>query len=72
MTVANKTKSNEFSFFLCRVVYMLQQDPPQINLKSVEHLIIDESDKLFEAGVRGFRDQVKNPFLTPSALVESV
>jgi ATP-dependent RNA helicase DDX52/ROK1 len=37
---------------------MLQQDPPEICLQNVEHLIIDESDKLFEAGVRGFRDQV--------------
>lgn len=42
-----------------RLVYMLQQNPPEISLKSVEFLIIDESDKLFEAGVRGFRDQVK-------------
>lgn len=25
---------------------------------SVEWLIVDESDKLFEAGVRGFRDQL--------------
>ena len=37
---------------------MLQQSPPEISLKHVEFLIIDESDKLFEAGVRGFRDQV--------------
>jgi superfamily II DNA/RNA helicase len=41
-----------------RVVYMLQQNPPEISLKSVDYLIIDESDKLFEAGERGFRDQV--------------
>jgi len=39
-----------------RVVYMLQQNPPEISLKSVDYLIIDESDKLFEAGERGFRD----------------
>ena len=44
--------------FLFRLVYMLQQSPPEISLKHVEFLIIDESDKLFEAGVRGFRDQV--------------
>ena len=37
---------------------MLQQSPPEISLKHVEFLVIDESDKLFEAGVRGFRDQV--------------
>lgn len=29
-----------------------------MNCSSVEWLIVDESDKLFETGVRGFRDQL--------------
>ncbi|XP_023232182.1 probable ATP-dependent RNA helicase DDX52 [Centruroides sculpturatus] len=41
-----------------RLIYLLQQEPPVINLRSVEWLIIDESDKLFEAGEDGFRDQL--------------
>ncbi|XP_075221068.1 DExD-box helicase 52 [Lycorma delicatula] len=40
-----------------RLIYLLKQDKP-INLKSVEWLIVDESDKLFEVGVRGFREQL--------------
>ena len=31
-----------------RLVYMLQHDPPLVKLKTVEWLIIDEADKLFE------------------------
>ncbi|XP_072164077.1 probable ATP-dependent RNA helicase DDX52 isoform X2 [Diadema setosum] len=41
-----------------RLVYLLQQDPPAINLSNVEWLIVDESDKLFEEGKTGFRDQL--------------
>ncbi|KAI5696425.1 hypothetical protein M8J75_012890 [Diaphorina citri] len=41
-----------------KLVYLLQMDPPALNLANVEWLIVDESDKLFEAGVRGFRDQL--------------
>lgn len=63
-----------------RLVFLLQQDPPAVELNkyylywtcksvpfiltfifllnSVEWLIIDESDKLFETGIRGFRDQL--------------
>ncbi|KAK2170523.1 hypothetical protein LSH36_2g03000 [Paralvinella palmiformis] len=41
-----------------RLVYLLKQDPPQISLDSVEWLIVDESDKLFEDGKTGFRDQI--------------
>jgi len=41
-----------------RLVYMLNHDPPLLNLQKVEWLIIDEADKLFEAGVTGFRDQL--------------
>ncbi|XP_052696960.1 probable ATP-dependent RNA helicase DDX52 [Crassostrea angulata] len=41
-----------------RLVYMLQEDPPLINLSQVEWLVIDESDKLFEDGKTGFRDQL--------------
>ncbi|XP_063222801.1 probable ATP-dependent RNA helicase DDX52 isoform X2 [Bacillus rossius redtenbacheri] len=41
-----------------RLVFMIQQEPPLISLSSVEWLVVDESDKLFEAGTRGFRDQL--------------
>lgn len=41
-----------------RLIYLLQQDPPVINLENVEWLVIDECDKLFEAGAQGFRDQL--------------
>ncbi|XP_046386753.1 probable ATP-dependent RNA helicase DDX52 [Ischnura elegans] len=41
-----------------RLVYLLRQEPPVISLKNVEWLVVDESDKLFETGVKGFRDQL--------------
>ncbi|XP_022085857.1 probable ATP-dependent RNA helicase DDX52 [Acanthaster planci] len=41
-----------------RLVYLLKQEPPGIKLNSVEWLIVDESDKLFEEGKTGFRDQL--------------
>jgi len=41
-----------------RLVYMLEHDPPLIQLDKVEWLVVDEADKLFEAGVTGFRDQL--------------
>ncbi|XP_071448067.1 probable ATP-dependent RNA helicase DDX52 isoform X2 [Hetaerina americana] len=41
-----------------RLVYLLKQEPPAISLKNVEWLIVDESDKLFETGIKGFRDQL--------------
>ncbi|XP_023330370.1 probable ATP-dependent RNA helicase DDX52 [Eurytemora carolleeae] len=41
-----------------RLVYMINHDPPLINLSKVQWLIIDEADKLFEAGVSGFREQL--------------
>ncbi|KAK6180767.1 hypothetical protein SNE40_008759 [Patella caerulea] len=41
-----------------RLVCMLQSNPPSINLSSVEWLVVDESDKLFEDGKSGFRDQL--------------
>ncbi|XP_072397068.1 probable ATP-dependent RNA helicase DDX52 [Diabrotica undecimpunctata] len=41
-----------------RLCFLLKQDPPAISLKNVEWLVIDEADKLFESGVRGFRDQL--------------
>ena len=39
-----------------RLVHMLQQD--LISLNKVEWLVVDEADKLFEAGVTGFREQL--------------
>ncbi|KAL5018893.1 hypothetical protein ScPMuIL_004615 [Solemya velum] len=41
-----------------RLVFMLKHDPPLLNLSSVEWLVVDESDKLFEEGKTGFRDQL--------------
>ncbi|XP_022196008.2 probable ATP-dependent RNA helicase DDX52 [Nilaparvata lugens] len=41
-----------------RLVYILRQEEAKIDLKHVEWLIVDESDKLFEVGVRGFREQL--------------
>jgi len=41
-----------------RLVYLLNHDPPLLNLDKVEWLVIDEADKLFEAGVSGFREQL--------------
>uniref|UniRef100_A0A146MG33 Probable ATP-dependent RNA helicase DDX52 n=1 Tax=Lygus hesperus TaxID=30085 RepID=A0A146MG33_LYGHE len=41
-----------------RLIHLLRLKPDLINLRSVEWLVVDESDKLFEAGTRGFRDQL--------------
>ncbi|KFP75679.1 putative ATP-dependent RNA helicase DDX52, partial [Apaloderma vittatum] len=46
-----------------RLIYLLKQDPPAIDLTSVEWLVVDESDKLFEEGKTGFRDQLAYIFL---------
>ncbi|KAM6049169.1 putative ATP-dependent RNA helicase DDX52 [Chlamydotis macqueenii] len=46
-----------------RLIYLLKQDPPAIDLTSVEWLVVDESDKLFEDGKLGFRDQLASIFL---------
>ncbi|XP_068934163.1 probable ATP-dependent RNA helicase DDX52 isoform X1 [Petaurus breviceps papuanus] len=46
-----------------RLIYLLKQDPPGIELKNVEWLVVDESDKLFEDGKTGFRDQLAFIFL---------
>ena len=39
-----------------RIVYLLRED--KIKLNKIEWLVVDESDKLFEIGERGFRDQL--------------
>ncbi|MEQ2181005.1 DEAD (Asp-Glu-Ala-Asp) box polypeptide 52 [Goodea atripinnis] len=49
-----------------RLIYLLDQDPPGINLNSVEWLVVDESDKLFEDGKTGFREQLATIFLACS------
>ncbi|XP_058948166.2 probable ATP-dependent RNA helicase DDX52 [Pocillopora verrucosa] len=41
-----------------RLVHLLSQDPPGIELHNVEWLILDEADKLFEEGKDGFREQI--------------
>lgn len=44
-----------------RLVYLLKESPQgekPITLENVEWLIVDESDRLFEAGEHGFRDQL--------------
>uniref|UniRef100_A0A8C9U401 ATP-dependent RNA helicase n=1 Tax=Scleropages formosus TaxID=113540 RepID=A0A8C9U401_SCLFO len=46
-----------------RLIYLLKQDPPAMDLSSVEWLVVDESDKLFEEGKTGFRDQLATIFL---------
>nr|XP_005298894.1 probable ATP-dependent RNA helicase DDX52 [Chrysemys picta bellii] len=46
-----------------RLIYLLKQDPPVIDLTRVEWLVVDESDKLFEDGKSGFRDQLASIFL---------
>ncbi|CAG5119701.1 unnamed protein product, partial [Candidula unifasciata] len=59
-TVLKKSKEN-FDILVTtpnRLVFMLQQDPPLLSVSNVEWLVVDESDKLFEAGKRGFRDQL--------------
>ncbi|XP_074527591.1 putative ATP-dependent RNA helicase DDX52 [Halichoeres trimaculatus] len=51
-----------------RLVFLLKQDPPAIDLSSVEWLVVDESDKLFEDGKTGFREQLASIFLACSGL----
>ncbi|XP_048021851.1 probable ATP-dependent RNA helicase DDX52 [Megalobrama amblycephala] len=50
-----------------RLIYLLKQDPPAINLSGVEWLVVDESDKLFEDGKTGFREQLATIFLACSS-----
>ncbi|ROL50829.1 putative ATP-dependent RNA helicase DDX52 [Anabarilius grahami] len=50
-----------------RLIYLLNQDPPAINLSGVEWLVVDESDKLFEDGKTGFREQLATIFLACSS-----
>nr|XP_040035765.1 probable ATP-dependent RNA helicase DDX52 [Gasterosteus aculeatus aculeatus] len=49
-----------------RLVFLLKQDPPALDLSGVEWLIVDESDKLFEDGKTGFREQLAAVFLACS------
>ncbi|KAH3844480.1 probable ATP-dependent RNA helicase DDX52 [Dreissena polymorpha] len=41
-----------------RLIYLLKQTEAVISLRSVEWFVVDESDKLFEEGKTGFRDQL--------------
>ncbi|CAB0035272.1 unnamed protein product [Trichogramma brassicae] len=41
-----------------RLVYLLSQEPPTIALNNAEWLVVDEADKLFEEGKRGFKEQL--------------
>jgi len=49
-----------------RLVFMLQHDPPLVSLEKVEWLVVDEADKLFEAGVSGFREQLSTIYTSCS------
>ncbi|XP_050934761.1 probable ATP-dependent RNA helicase DDX52 isoform X2 [Lates calcarifer] len=49
-----------------RLIFLLKQDPPALDLSSVEWLVVDESDKLFEDGKTGFREQLATVFLACS------
>uniref|UniRef100_A0A667XYI8 Probable ATP-dependent RNA helicase DDX52 n=1 Tax=Myripristis murdjan TaxID=586833 RepID=A0A667XYI8_9TELE len=49
-----------------RLIFLLQQDPPALDLSTVEWLVVDESDKLFEDGKTGFREQLATVFLACS------
>ncbi|XP_037543329.1 probable ATP-dependent RNA helicase DDX52 [Nematolebias whitei] len=49
-----------------RLIYLLKQDPPAVDLSSVEWLVVDEADKLFEDGKTGFREQLATIFLACS------
>ncbi|XP_060703871.1 probable ATP-dependent RNA helicase DDX52 [Hemiscyllium ocellatum] len=58
--------SNKFDILVTtpnRLIYLLNQDPPALDLSRVEWLVVDESDKLFEDGKSGFRDQLAAIFL---------
>uniref|UniRef100_UPI00398F2CD6 probable ATP-dependent RNA helicase DDX52 isoform X2 n=1 Tax=Pristiophorus japonicus TaxID=55135 RepID=UPI00398F2CD6 len=58
--------SNKFDILVStpnRLIYLLKQDPPALDLSRVEWLVVDESDKLFEDGKSGFRDQLATIFL---------
>uniref|UniRef100_A0A3B3STB4 Probable ATP-dependent RNA helicase DDX52 n=1 Tax=Paramormyrops kingsleyae TaxID=1676925 RepID=A0A3B3STB4_9TELE len=50
-----------------RLIFLLKQDPPTMDLSSVEWLVVDESDKLFEDGKSGFREQLATIFLACSS-----
>ncbi|XP_015171504.1 PREDICTED: probable ATP-dependent RNA helicase DDX52 [Polistes dominula] len=56
------TSSQKFDILITtpkRLIFLLQQEPPAISLANVQWLIVDEADKLFEDGMRGFRDQLE-------------
>lgn len=41
-----------------RIRYLLQQEPPLLDLKSVEWFILDEADRLMEEGQNNFKEQL--------------
>ncbi|XP_055514194.1 probable ATP-dependent RNA helicase DDX52 isoform X1 [Leucoraja erinacea] len=58
--------SNKFDILVTtpnRLIYLLKLEPPALDLSRVEWLVVDESDKLFEDGKSGFRDQLATIFL---------
>ncbi|GAV09812.1 hypothetical protein RvY_19293 [Ramazzottius varieornatus] len=59
---AKKNRSSRFDILVTtpnRLVFLLSKKPAVVSLESVEWLVIDESDKLFEADKEGgFRDQL--------------
>ncbi|KYN27282.1 PREDICTED: probable ATP-dependent RNA helicase DDX52 [Trachymyrmex cornetzi] len=62
LTKYGPSSSQKFDILITtpkRLVFLLNQDPPAISLNNVEWLIVDEADKLFEEGIRGFREQLE-------------
>lgn len=61
LTKYGSSSSQKFDILITtpkRLVFLLNQDPPAISLNNIEWLIVDEADKLFEEGIRGFREQL--------------
>lgn len=43
-----------------KLIYLLENEKISSSLKRVEWMVIDEADRLFEDGEKGFREQVSS------------
>ena len=43
-----------------KLIYLLENEQISSSLKRVEWMVIDEADRLFEDGEKGFREQVSS------------